>query len=184
MNLINMLMGSMNTESSVNSLAQQSGASNKQISTLMMIAIPILIKMMTKNASSQSGAQSLLGALSQHTSQKSMTQQIQNADQEDGAKIISHILGDQSSSVMSSLAQQTGMSSDQISSVLGSMAPALMSGVSAATNTASSQAAQKPAGGFDLSNVLGMFVGAAPTQQNQSGIDGSDLLGSLLSFMK
>ncbi len=184
MNLLNMLMGSMNTESSVNSLAQQSGASKKQVSMLMMIAIPILLKMMTKNASSQSGAQSLLGALSQHTSQKSMAQQIQNADQKDGEKIIGHILGEQSSSVISSLAQQTGMNSDQITSVLGSMAPALMSGVSAAATTASGQAAQKPKGGFDLSGVLGMFGGAAPSQQTQHAADGNDLLGSLLSLMK
>lgn len=189
MNLFDMLQGSMTTESSVNALTQKTGASNKQISMLIMLALPIILKMMTKNASSQSGAQSLAGALLQHNSTKDMAHQISNADEEDGSKILGHIMGADGADVMQSLASQTGMSQDQVSQALGSMAPALMSGVSAA---ATQTAGVDLSDGLDLTDVMGMFGGTASSGSHSSagglggalnalmgGGSGGGLLGSL-----
>ena len=66
MNLLSLLAGTMLSQSSVNSVSGKTGLSSKQIQKLVMLALPILIKYMTKNASSGDGALSLLGALSQH----------------------------------------------------------------------------------------------------------------------
>lgn len=173
MNLFDMLQGSMTTESSVNALTEKTGASNKQISMLIMLALPIIIKMMTKNASSQSGAQSLAGALLQHNSKRDMADQISNADEEDGGKILGHILGDDANDVFDSLASETGMSQDQVSTALGNLAPGLMSGVSAAATETSGVDLSD---GFDLSDIMGMFGGS--TEQSSGG--GLGLLGSLL----
>ena len=51
-----------------------------------MLALPILIKYMTKNASSGDGALSLLGALSQHKNNNSMDLQLKDADEDDGPR--------------------------------------------------------------------------------------------------
>ena len=93
MNLLSLLLGSMTEENSVGTIAGKTGLTSKQITKLLLIAIPILMKAMTNNASSQSGAASLLSALGQHSSKKSVADQMKEADEEDGAKIIGHILG-------------------------------------------------------------------------------------------
>ncbi len=174
MNLLNMLMSSMTTDSSVDSLSQKTGASSDQMSQLVKLALPVLMKAMTKNASSPEGAKSLLGALDQHTDTKTMAQQIANADEADGSKIIGHILGNSSDTVMSGLASQTGMNPDQVSQALGSMAPALMSGLSAATGSQKSAAP-------DPAELMRMFGGQAPAQgQQAAGGSPAGMLDALL----
>ena len=84
MNLLNMLMGSMTSSSSVEALSGKTGTSSSLTSSLVSAALPMLLGALTNNASSESGAQSLLGALTQHTDTSSMADQLANADSEDG----------------------------------------------------------------------------------------------------
>ena len=70
MNLLGLLMAAMTTKNALGQIAKKTGLSEKQIKKLMMIAIPILIKYLTKNASSGDGAHSLLGALAQHNNKE------------------------------------------------------------------------------------------------------------------
>ena len=202
MNLINFLMDSMSDDSSVDALAEKAGTTKKQTSSLLSIALPLLIQYMTQNASSQSGALSLANALTQHTDTSSMMQQFSNADSQDGNAIISHILGADSDNVVGSLAQQTGMGNEQVISVLGNMAPGMMSGLSAAATSA--QAQQQQADSFDFSDLMGSFgapqasagstggigslfsslFGGGSSVDLNSGNDGTDLLSSLLGMLK
>ena len=117
----------MMTQSSVNNLSGKTGTSQSAIMRLLPLAIPILIKYLTKNAQSQQGALSLLGALTQHKNTNSMELQLADADADDGDKILNHILGGNYGNVMNQLAGQSGMSEDQVSSVLANIAPALLS---------------------------------------------------------
>ena len=202
MNLINFLMDSMSDDSTVDALAEKAGTTKKQTSSLLSIALPLLIQYMTQNASSQSGALSLANALMQHTDTSSMMQQFSNADSEDGNAIISHIFGADSDNVVGSLAQQTGMGNEQVISVLGNMAPGMMSGLSAAATSA--QANQQQADSFDFSDLMGSFgspqalagssggfgslfgslFGGGSSSVLNSGNDGTDLLSSLLGMLK
>ncbi|MDO4805215.1 MAG: DUF937 domain-containing protein [Lachnospiraceae bacterium] len=184
MNLLSLLLGSMTTQSSVQSLEQKTDVSSALIRKLLPLAIPILIKALTQNASSQTGAMSLLGALTQHKSTKPMENQIAAADSKDGEKILGHILGSDYSGVIGNLAGQTGMTNDQVSSVLANIAPALLSGVSAANTT---QAAKPAASGLDLGSLMGMFggVSAQPVQEASSNeFNGASLLGLLSALSK
>ena len=176
MNLLNLLLGSMTSDDSVNALSEKTGASSKQVNMLIALAVPLLIKYLTKNASTQNGAQSLLGALTQHTSKKSMANQIAQADEEDGKKILNHILGDRSADVVDDLAGKTGLSGNQVSQILRNLAPSLMSGLSAATDKGSKQKSADD--GFDLSDLAGIFG----LQENNKGggFSGLGLLKSLL----
>ena len=177
MNLLSLLLKSLLTDASVSALAKKTGLNAGSLKKLIPLAIPLLLKFLTKNASSESGALSLLGALSQHTNQKALSDQIDEADTEDGGKIIGHILGDQSEAVAVQLAQESGMSKRDVNSALAGLAPALMSGLSAANQTVSSSPKVDLSDGLDLSDLMGMFAGA---QQAQAQPSGGGLLSGLL----
>ena len=172
MDLLNLLLRTMTTDDSVDALTKKTGGSKSQISKLLILAIPLIIKALTKNASSSSGATSLLGALTQHNNTNTIANQISNANQQDGSAILGHIFGNNMSSVTSGLAQQTGLTSSQVNSGLSSLAPAVLSGLSAATNTA-----QNSGSGIDLSSLLNTFAGQSVQPQQQSGGLLSSLLG-------
>lgn len=199
MDLLQLLLGSMTAQSSVGSVSGKTGLSDKQVRKLMALAIPLLIKYMTKNASSGAGAQSLLGALSQHNNKKDMAQQLVSADEEDGGKIISHILGSSQGQVTQDLSAQTGLNASQISQVLSIMAPALMSGVSEAASTSSAAAAApqanaaSPLASLAGSGIFGALFGGkgsatAPAAQEKPSADaalnGTALLQALLKAAK
>ena len=177
MNLLSLLLKSLLTDASVSALAKKTGLNAGSLKKLIPLAIPLLLKFLTKNASSESGALSLLGALSQYTNQKALSDQIDEADTEDGGKIIGHILGDQSEAVAVQLAQESGMSERDVNSALAGLAPALMSGLSAANQTVSSSPKVDLSDGLDLSDLMGMFAGA---QQAQAQPSGGGLLSGLL----
>ena len=80
MSLLSLLLKSLTSQSSLNTLSNQTGASSDQINKLLILAVPLLLKYLTKNASTEAGALSLLGALSQHTNQKTLSDQIDEAE--------------------------------------------------------------------------------------------------------
>ena len=173
MNLLNMLANSMTTDDSVKALSKRSGADSAQLGQLISLALPLLLQGLTNNASSQGGASSLLSALGQHTSTAPMASQIQNADLNDGSAILSHIFGGNLNNVTGQLSQQTGLTNQQVGSALSSMAPGVLSGLSAATQTAQNQQQ------VDLSGLMQLFGGQPAQQQSQSSGIGN-LFGSLL----
>lgn len=190
MNLLSILLKSMMTDNSINTMSQKTGLGAKQLRKLLPLAIPLLLKFMTKNASSQAGASSLLSALTQHTNNKPVSQQIAEADTVDGGKILAHILGNNSQASLEDLATQTGMSQQEVMSALSSITPAMLSGLSAATNAATSAAANTTAtaaatqtasaaaasqidlsDGLDMKELMSLLGGSQPQvqQKPQSG---------------
>ena len=105
MNLLGLLMAAMTTKNALGQIAKKTGLSEKQIKKLMLIAIPILIKYLTQNASSGDGAHSLLGALAQHNNKEEMGLQLKDADENDGHKIIGHIFGKKEPAIMSGVSE-------------------------------------------------------------------------------
>ena len=173
MSLLSSLLGSMSSEESVEAVSKKTGVSKLAIGGLVALALPLLIKKLTSNAQSQQGAASLLGALAQHTDTSSITDQLTNADTNDGNAIIGHILGSDQADAISQLASQSNLSEDQVSSVLGNIAPALMSSLSAANTENIQSAAQSAAPSGGLSSLLGGILGG--TSSSGAG----SLLGSL-----
>ena len=198
MNLLGILLKALLSEGALKALAKKTGLNSKQLKKVLPLAVPLLLKMLTKNASDKDGALSLLGALTQHTSKKTMAQQIEEADTDDGAKIIGHILGKESQSSLLSLSGQSGLSQQEVSSVLSGIAPALLSGLSAATASAGSSAGKVDlSDGLDLSDVVAMLGGAKPEpvsllgslfgkkkpvkEEKDAGLNGATLLQLLLA---
>ena len=174
MNLLSVLLKTLMADGAISALAKKTGIGGAALKKLLPLAIPLLLKAMTNNVSSQSGVQSLLGALTQHTSTKSMPEQIAEADQEDGSKILGHILGGSAASELNGLAAQTGLNANQVSSALSGIAPALLSGLSAATTSTGAAGKVDLSDGLDLGDVMAMLGGG------QSSASSGGLLGSLL----
>jgi hypothetical protein len=201
MNLLSILTSALTSGSALQALSAKTGLSEKQLKLILAIAIPLLLKKMTSNASNQSGALSLLGALGQHTSKKPLPEQIAEADQTDGGKILLHILGKDNDQAVQSLASQSGLSGNQVNTALGSLAPALLSTLSSATASAGNAGKVDLSDGLDLSDVaallgggkvsasplglLGGLMGAGKTNkknEKDNSLNGNDLLSALLSF--
>ena len=201
MSLLSTLLGGMSDDAAVSAASKKTGIPKVAVGALIAVAVPLLLKKLTSNAQSQQGASSLLGALSQHTDTTNIAEQIANADTQDGAAIIGHILGSEQSTDIAQLAQQSGISEDQVSSVLSSIAPALLSSVSAANTAnvqqAAQQTSQQAAGG--LGSLLGLFGGSSASsssgtasllgslfggKKQDAGDDGTALLGLLMNAMK
>lgn len=196
MNLLQLLLGTLVSQKTVNTVSKKTGASSNLTSKLLLVAIPLLIKYMTSNASKKNGAQSLLSALGQHTSTNSMADQIRNADEDDGAKIIQHILGNDKNKVVNSLANETGLTSNQVNQTLSNIAPALLSGLSAATTATNNKKNNgiDLSDGLDMSDLVGLFGGGSGNsstslltsllgggqQQQQQSSGMGDILGALL----
>ena len=182
MDLLNMLLSSFTSDNSVNALSGKTGIDKSKITSLIMMALPLIIKALTKNASSSSGASSLLGALTQHTSRDAIDRQIADADTADGEAILNHILGDDAASVTSGLAAQTGLTNEQVTGTLNNVAPAILSELSAATTQVQKKGGVDLSDGLDFSDLMGMFSGiqSAQSQSNQGGGLLSGLVGALL----
>lgn len=200
MNLLGILLKTLLSEEALKALMKKTGLDSKKLKKLLPLAIPMLLKMLTKNASSQDGASSLLAALTQHTGKESAVQQIQNADTDDGDKIIGHIFGSKKKEELQALSAQSGLSENEVSSVLSGIAPTLLTTLSAATQSAKPAAAGKVdlSDGLDLSDVMAMLGGAKPSatgllggllggrseQEKDSAVNGASLLSSLLAMKR
>lgn len=183
MNLLGVILKALLAEGALKALAGKTGLNEKQLKKLLPLALPLLLKMLTRNASEKEGAASLLGALTQHTSKKTMQQQIKEADSADGAKIIGHILGKEKDASLLTLSNQSGLSQQQVSSVLSSIAPALLSVLSAASNGTAGAGKVDLSDGLDLSDIVAMLGGAKP-EPVQAKPQSGGLLGALFGRKK
>ena len=129
MNLRNLLLASMTSNKAVKEVAVKTGLPEKYVRKLMKLAIPVILKHLTKNVSTSAGLIALAAALKHHTDKKEMEKQLKEADEKDGHKIIHHIFGRQEKEVTQELCAQSGLTVDQVNQILAIMAPALMSGV-------------------------------------------------------
>ena len=173
MTLLKLLLKLLMSSSSTNTLSQNTGIDQKLIMKLLPLAIPILLKAMTNNSSSGEGALSLLNALGQHTSSRSMPDQLKEADAEDGSKIIGHILGGNREKEIEGLAKQTGLTNDQVGKVLNNIAPSLLSGMSGVL-----------ANGLPEENK-GFFAKLfGKREKTDVSLDGTDLLKALKAVKK
>ena len=186
MNLLGLLLAALTSKNALVQIAKKTGLDEKKIKKLMMIAVPLLIKYMTSNASSGDGANSLLGALAQHNKKEDVGLQLKEADEKDGGKIIGHIFGKKQDNVTQTLSAQSGLTQEQVNQILAIMAPAILNGVSEAA--AAPQAA--PASASPVPGIFSALLGSsAQTQADEKddkddAINGTALLQALLNARK
>ena len=177
-NLLNMLSGVLGDSNVMNALSDNTNLSADSIKNLLKQALPLLLKKLTGNASTEEGARSLFNAIGQHATDAPVAEQLGNVDTEDGAKIIGHILGEDAQTQIGDLAEKTGLSAEDVSGVLNNIAPSLMSNLSSAVTNGLPESDGKEEGGGLLGGLLGKLFGGKD-DEDTGGFDGTNLLNIL-----
>jgi len=165
------LLSTLTSADSLNAISKTSGAKPSQVSALLTTALPVLLKGMQTNASSEKGASALASALDQHASSNvsNIGSFLSNIDLGDGAKIIGHILGGNNTQVQTGLAKKSGLTSSQVGSILSSVAPLLLSLIGS----------KKQSSNTGLSGLGGLLGGLLGSQKSSSSLD--SILSSALA---
>lgn len=167
---LNSILGALTAGSAVNDMGKQFNLNNNQVSSIINGALPTLIGAMQKNASTESGASSLAGAMANHIGDSSVN--LSSDSLLDGSKILGHILGGNSNSIISGLAQKNGASSNQVSGILSAIAPMLLGLLGK-----KQQSSNTGIGG--LGGLLGGLLGGGASSGSTGGGLGSLLGGAM-----
>jgi len=190
------LLGAFSQQNYVDSVGSATNSSSADVSNILSAALPMLLAGAQEQSSNSSTNAGFLNALTSHAANDTsdLAAFVQKTDLEDGAKIVQHLLGDQSSDIVKQIAKKAGVSQKEAAKVMSAAAPLLMSKLGQELNTqASSQNTNASTslvsglmssmlGGGNSSSLLGALLGGGSSSQNQSS--GSGLLGGLLNLLK
>lgn len=195
-NNISDMMGEVNKESSIQALGSKTGLNldPSVISKMAILAIPLILRALSKNAESKAGKDSLSDALEQHKGKTkdvtSIEDVISKTDTADGEKILDHAFGDKGK-VVDQIAAQTGIGKEEVAKVLASMAPMILGmladkkdaegldadGVANQTDIFTKEAEKHASSNFDITDLFPKQGGATQTPAS-GGLGG--ILGSIL----
>ncbi|MGD9907606.1 MAG: DUF937 domain-containing protein, partial [Mesotoga sp.] len=150
-------------------LAKSVGTTPDKVQKVTQLGLPTLLQGLTRNASTQEGAESLNRALDQHKDENvdDVKSYLSNADRSGGQKILSHIFPENEERVEKNLATQTGLKKNQVSGILSQIAPLLLAALGN----------EKTKSNVDSSGIAGFLSNIASSSSN-SGMMGkaADLL--------
>jgi hypothetical protein len=182
MDLLNMLLN-QGGGPAVSQLANSFGLSETQAVSAISNLLPALGQGLARNASTQGGLDSLLGALTGGNHQRyledpSILNQPDAID--DGNGILAHILGskDVSRQVAQQTSQRTGIGADILKKMLPMVATLAMGALSRQKANAQA-AAPSPSPTDGLTGMLGQFLDA-----NKDGSIADDVLGMASKFFR
>lgn len=110
-------------------LAEQVGGNEGQVKSGVMAALPAMLTALSKNTGTEKGAQELSNALeTKHDGSilNNLSGYLSNPDLKDGAGILNHLFGSQTSNVANAVSQSSGLDSNGSMKILQMLAPVLM----------------------------------------------------------
>jgi len=156
----------------ISGVSGSTGTDQNKTSTVLTMALPVLMKAMERNASTTEGAEGLMGALKgQHDGSildnlgglfdGGVDENVTN----DGAKILSHVLGNRQQGVEKVIGEKSGLDIGSVANILKVAAPLLMGvlGKQAKQNNVSSQS--------DLGGLLGGLLGGNDSKTEQGFLE-------------
>lgn len=156
----------------ISGVSGSTGTDENKTSSVLTMALPVLMKAMERNAATPEGAQGLMGALS-NKHDGSILDNLSGlfgggVDEDvktDGDKILGHILGQKKQGVEQVIGQKAGLDASSVANILKVAAPILMGvlGQQAKQNNVSSQ--------NDLGSLLGGLLGGSETKNEQSFLE-------------
>lgn len=157
----------------ISGVSGQTGQSADKTSSLLSMAMPVLMGAMQKNAATPEGASGLLSAISGKHSGGGILDNlgglfeggVEENVTNDGAGILGHILGGKQPAVENALSQKSGMDAGSVGQILKVAAPILMGvlGKQASQNNVTD------ANG--LTSMLGSMLGGGQGSKQQSLIE-------------
>ena len=113
----------------IGNLASQVGGNEGEAKNGVMAALPAMLTALSKNTGTEKGAQELNNALeTKHDGSilNNLSGYLSNPDLKDGAGILNHLFGSQTSNVANAVSQSSGLDSNGSMKMLQMLAPVLM----------------------------------------------------------
>lgn len=156
----------------ISGVSGSTGTDQKKTSSVLTMALPVLMKAMERNASTPEGAQGLMGALSNKHDGSILDNLgglfgggVDENVKTDGAKILNHVLGQKQSGVQQVIGQKAGIDASAVGDILKVAAPILM-GVLGKQSRQSN--VSNPT---ELNGLLGGLLGGNETKNEQSFLE-------------
>lgn len=163
---VNSLLTGLVSASNIKKISTASESSTADVKNVLAQAVPVLIQ----GAASQAKGSTASGfeqALSDHASDKSKT-----LNMEDGAKIITHLLGSKASATTGAIAKAAGVTKASATSILSAAAPLFMSLLGQQTSGTSGNALGSLLGGLtsnlNVGSLLGNLLGGGSASASTS----------------
>ena len=147
------------------------GVDGKSAESAIEYVMPMLLQGMQGQMKNEETKYGFMQALNDHSKQdtRDLRKAVKDADVDDGAKIVRHLLGSQEEEVAAKATRKSGLDTKTILKIMAILAPILMSkmGQTAKTETARSSSGDmmKVVGGLldgvdakDVVNILGMLM--------------------------
>jgi hypothetical protein len=162
----------------------QAGTSEGETSSVLSSVLPALVGGMMNNSQTAEGQGGLLGALlgGKHGGLlDNLSGMLGGGDvQNEGGKILGHVLGGNQDAVQNQVSQNTGVSSDKIAMIMKLAAPILMAYLAKQGQSSGLDQHGQTADGGGLGGLLGGLLGGA---QTQTGAQAPSMGGSILTSM-
>ncbi|MCK8480672.1 DUF937 domain-containing protein [Psychroserpens algicola] len=156
----------------ISGVSGSTGTDQNKTSSVLTMALPVLMKAMERNASTPQGAEGLMGALSGKHDGSILDNLgglfgggVDEEVKQDGSKILGHVLGSKQQGVEKILGEKSGLDAGSVGNILKVAAPILMGvlGKQARQNNVSSS--------NDLGGLLGGLLGGSEAKQEQSFLE-------------
>ncbi|MCO6459794.1 MAG: DUF937 domain-containing protein [Saprospiraceae bacterium] len=149
----------------ISGIGNQVGTSEKDTSSVIGAAFPVLLGMLQKNASSEDGASGIMNALKKHDGSilDNLSGFLNMGDTTDGNGILGHILGGNKSNVENAISQKTGVGAMDVAKIIAMLAPIVMGYLGRQTRN------ENVSNSGGLGSVLGGILGNAGSSSSVSG---------------
>jgi len=156
----------------VNGVAGSTGTDTSKTSSVLTMALPVLMKAMQRNASTPQGAEGLMSALSGKHNGGILNNLsglfgggVDDNVKQDGEKILSHVLGAKQQGVEKIIGEKSGLDASSVANILKVAAPILMGVLG---NQAKQQNVSSSNG---IGDLLGGMLGGSSAQKEQSFLE-------------
>ena len=126
---ITSLLGTVVSQDSMNQIGRAANVPTKDVQSVLMSALPSLLGGALSQATGQNSSAGFASALNQHAASNTsnLGSFLSSVDMNDGAKIVGHLLGNNSNAVVQQASQKSGLSLGQTLKILSIAAPLIMS---------------------------------------------------------
>tara|TARA_R110001592_G_scaffold17462_1_gene73533 strand:+ start:482 stop:1120 length:639 start_codon:yes stop_codon:yes gene_type:complete len=159
-------------KSIVSGVAGSTGTDSSKTSSVLTMALPVLMKAMEKNSATPEGAAGLLGALSGKHDGSILDNLgglfgggVDESVKKDGEGILGHILGNKQKGIEQVIGQKAGLDAGSVANILKVVAPLLMGVLGKQKNE------QNVSSTGDLTGLLGGLLGGSSTDNEQNFLE-------------
>lgn len=162
----------------IDDIAAKLGVSHEEAKAAVEQGGAVLLGGLAKNASTPEGSSAIENALKRHEG-KGGVRSVDDIDQADGGKIVSHILGAKEKEVTETLTESKQTAGIDFGKLLPILAPIIMGLIANATKkkTPQAESSDAPSGG-GIGDVIGGILGGGSGSGSGGGI--GDILGGIL----